>query len=80
MPEGLVPTAPILDEQTFFVLSVFYDVTTCRPFTMGGVGYIPYTALIDYCCHWNIDGEDAEMVFDVVIQLDRLYTSKANKK
>lgn len=80
VPEGLVPRAPDLDEQSYFVVSVFYDLTTCRSLSMGGVGYIPYTAMMDYCCYWNIVGEDAEMVIDVVIQLDRLYTNKINKK
>lgn len=61
------------------MIEAFYDLSTTRFIgAMGGIGAIPYTAIIDYIRYWELDSDTADLFIEVVKSLDSVYTSHLN--
>lgn len=58
----------------------FTDLTSCRSFSTGGPGPIPWSAIQIYCDAYEIKGEQREDVFYHVQHLDTAYLEWAAKK
>ena len=79
MPDNVIPDPPEVEEGHGWMLEAFYDLSTTRFIgAMGGVGVIPYTAILDYIRYWEIDPDSAELFIEVVKSLDSVYTSHLN--
>ena len=70
---------PEYDPDDYWLLSSFYDLSTCR---MSGmvIGPIPYTAIVDYIRFWGIDSVSAKLLIEVVRALDTVYMKHVNSK
>ena len=72
IPEGAIPDKPDLEYEHQWFISVFYDLSTCRHIGMSA-GPIPYVAILDYICYWQIDKESADLLIEVIKALDAVY-------
>ena len=61
------------------MIEAFYELSSTRFIgAMGGVGAIPYTAILDYIYYWELDQDSAELFIEVVKSLDSVYTDHLN--
>lgn len=61
---------PKLNLATTFYLEVYNLLGTCRAIGFGGAGPIPYTAISQYCKDHSIEGDEMQMLIQVVMRLD----------
>lgn len=74
-----IPPEPELKSEDSWYLSSFFDLSTDRAIGMGGVGPIPYQAIISYCEFWEFDQESSEIFIRIVRELDSVFLAHTNR-
>lgn len=79
LPEK-IKNAPALLQGLELYYMAFMDLTTCRGQGYGSEGPIGWLQMFDYCCVYDISGEQQEDLFYHVQHLDRAYLEYKSKK
>lgn len=74
-----IRNAPELLPGLQFYVDVFNTLTTSRPIFQGGIGYIPYSEISQFCRDEGIEGEMREDLLFLIGELDRFYVEWQSK-
>lgn len=68
-----IKNAPDLLPGLQFYVDAFNLLTTSRPTFQGGIGFIPYSEISQFCKDEGIRGSEREDLFFLVGQIDQFY-------
>lgn len=65
--------APELAVGLTFYYEAFCDLSSCRSVGGGSDGFIPWTAMNEYCGFYQVNGDDRVRFFFMIEKMDRVY-------
>lgn len=63
-----------------WIWEAWTDLTTCRHYTMGGPGPIPWTAIDQYAARHGVTGTDYELLVSAIRAMDGAYMEPRDSK
>lgn len=75
-----IKNAPYLEQGLNLYYCGFFDLDSERAITMGGVGCIPFTAILSYCKLYEFDDETTEDFIFMIRKMDSEYVKFQNAK
>jgi hypothetical protein len=79
-PPGWALAEPPLCPGDDFFLTAFYDLSTCRPFTEGSPGPIPWHRVVEYADRSGLHADVTQAFVHVLREMDSAYMKWAGDK